>query len=331
MLRDPPAPGAAGFLSPDIPGSTRIPLGNTGIPPLGIPAFGIFPFGVSTLRIPGLSHSGSPHLGDAPLQDLPLWLRGYPTREHRHPLTRDPPIWDLHIQGLRLWIPGSPHRDPPIRGGLPSGTCSPHVPAAPPLVSVSAGAPWRALLALLGLWPGLWPGPCPGLAGPPRPRPPDPRTELDAIVSLAKALLSDTKAFLSRFPAEGEHKLDSLPVLSMSALELANIQAAAALARLSADLQRYRRHLEWLRRAGPALRPLEPELGALLARLERLGRSLDLLLSRLSLPRPSAPQTPLPAPGSPWAVVRAGHAVLQSLHLYLDWASRALVLLRNKL
>ncbi|XP_030366625.1 interleukin-11 [Strigops habroptila] len=198
-----------------------------------------------------------------------------------------------------------------------------------------AGAPWRALLALLGLWPGLWPGPCPGLAGPPRPRPPDPRTELDAIVSLAKALLSDTKAFLallkSRFPAEGEHKLDSLPVLSMSALELANIQAAAALARLSADLQRYRRHLEWLRRAGPALRPLEPELGALLARLERLGRSLDLLLSRLSLPRPSAPQTPLPAPGSPWAVVRAGHAVLQSLHLYLDWASRALVLLRNKL
>ncbi|NWS50883.1 IL11 protein, partial [Probosciger aterrimus] len=108
-------------------------------------------------------------------------------------------------------------------------------------------------------------------------------------------------------------------------------QAAAALARLSADLQRYRRHLEWLRRAGPALRPLEPELGALLARLERLGRSLDLLLSRLSLPRPSAPQTPLPAPGSAWAAVRAGHAVLQSLHLYLDWASRALVLLRNKL
>lgn len=28
----------------------------------------------------------------------------------------------------------------------------------------------------------------------------------------------------SRFPAEGEHKLDSLPVLAMSALELPNIQ-----------------------------------------------------------------------------------------------------------
>ncbi|XP_074785932.1 interleukin-11-like [Athene noctua] len=194
---------------------------------------------------------------------------------------------------------------------------------------------WRALLALLGLWPGLWPGPCPGLAAAPRPRPTDPRADLDSVVSLAKALLSDTKAFLallkSRFPAEGEHKLDSLPVLSMSALELANIQAAAALGRLSGDLRRYRRLLEWLRRAGPALRPLEPELGALQARLDRLLRRLDHLLSRLSLARPSASQPPLPAPGSPWAAVQAGHAIFHSLHLYLDWASRALVLLRNKL
>ncbi|NXX82537.1 IL11 protein, partial [Urocolius indicus] len=116
----------------------------------------------------------------------------------------------------------------------------------------------------------------------PRPRPPDPRADLDGIVSLAKALLSDTKAFLallkSRFPAEGEHKLESLPVLSMSALELANIQAAAALGRLSGDLQRYRRHVEWLRRAGPALRPLEPELTALSGRLDRLLRRLDHLV-----------------------------------------------------
>lgn len=135
----------------------------------------------------------------------------------------------------------------------------------------------------------------------------------------------------SRFPAEGEHKLDSLPVLSMSALELSNIQPPGALSRLSADLQRYQRHLEWLRRAGPALRPLEAELGALHARLERLLRRLDHLLSRLSLSRPNDPHPALPPPGSPWAAVQAAHAVLRGLHLHLDWASRALVLLRNRL
>lgn len=31
----------------------------------------------------------------------------------------------------------------------------------------------------------------------------------------------------SGFPAEGQHELDSLPVLAMSALELANIQVGA--------------------------------------------------------------------------------------------------------
>ncbi|XP_015706049.1 interleukin-11 [Coturnix japonica] len=194
-----------------------------------------------------------------------------------------------------------------------------------------AGAVWQTLLALLGLYPGL----CPSLPPAPRPRPPDPRADLDGVVSLAKALLSDTKAFLlqlrSRFPAEGEHKLDSLPSLSMSALELSNIQPPGALSRLSSDLQRYQRHLEWLRRSGPALRPLEAELGALHSRMERLLRRLDHLLSRLSLSRPNDPHPALPPPGSPWAAVQAAHAVLRGLHLHLDWASRALVLLRNRL
>ncbi|NXN93719.1 IL11 protein, partial [Rhinopomastus cyanomelas] len=110
-------------------------------------------------------------------------------------------------------------------------------------------------------------------------RPPDPRADLDGIISLARALLSDTKGFLAllktRYPAEGDHQLESLPVLAMSALELANIQTAG-LSRVAADLQRYRRLLEWLRRAG--LRPLEPELGALQGRLERLLRRLDHLV-----------------------------------------------------
>ncbi|XP_066426105.1 interleukin-11 [Molothrus aeneus] len=199
------------------------------------------------------------------------------------------------------------------------------------------GAPWRALLALLGLWPGLWPGP--GLALAPRPRPPSPpdaRGDLDSVIHLAKALLGDTKALLellkSRFPAEGEHKMDSLPVLAMSALELPNIQASALLPRLGSDLLRYQRLLEWLRRAGVALRGLEPPLGALRGRLERLRGRLEHLVSRLSLPRPAPSPAVTPPPQvTPWGAVRAAHALLRGLHLYLDWAARALVLLRNRL
>lgn len=54
-------------------------------------------------------------------------------------------------------------------------------------------------------------------------------------------------------------------------------------------------------------------------------------LSRLNVPRPSAPPGALPAAGTPWGAVQAGHALFQSLHLYLDWAARALVLLRNRM
>ena len=65
---------------------------------------------------------------------------------------------------------------------------------SPQLRSVPAAALWQTLLALLGLYPGL----CPSLPAAPRPRPPDPRADLDSVVSLAKALLSDTKAFLQQ-------------------------------------------------------------------------------------------------------------------------------------
>lgn len=41
----------------------------------------------------------------------------------------------------------------------------------------------------------------------------------------------------------------------------------------------YLRHVQWLRRAGgPSLKILEPELGALQARLDRLLRRLQLLV-----------------------------------------------------
>ncbi|KAJ7314001.1 hypothetical protein JRQ81_005870 [Phrynocephalus forsythii] len=79
----------------------------------------------------------------------------------------------------------------------------------------------QVLVMLLSLCEGLWAAPGP------RPRP-DPRAEFDSIVNLARNLLSDTKNlfnhFKNRYPAEGEHKLETLPVLSMNAVELANIQ-----------------------------------------------------------------------------------------------------------
>lgn len=55
-------------------------------------------------------------------------------------------------------------------------------------------------------------------------------------------------------------------------------QVPGGLARLSADLLNYQKHLDWLRRAGPVLRPLEQDLGALHARLERLVKRLEHLV-----------------------------------------------------
>uniref|UniRef100_A0A8C0GUS4 Interleukin 11 n=1 Tax=Chelonoidis abingdonii TaxID=106734 RepID=A0A8C0GUS4_CHEAB len=189
-----------------------------------------------------------------------------------------------------------------------------------------AGSVCRLLVALLSL--------CEGLRGLPAPRlkPSDPRADFDSIISLAKNLLSDTKHLLHHFVrlicragpgcsvgAPWPWVTPSLP------------QVPGGLARLSADLQKYQKHLEWLRRAGPVLRPLEPDLGALHARLERLVKRLEHLMSKLNLPRPSDPLPTLPSHGTHWAVVQAGHALFHSLHLYLDWAARALVLIRNKL
>lgn len=70
-------------------------------------------------------------------------------------------------------------------------------------------------------------------------------------------------------------------------------QLPGVLTRLRADLFSYLRHVQWLRRAGgPSLRTLEPDLGALQARLDRLLRRLQLLVrspgSEIQDPRPQA-------------------------------------------
>ncbi|XP_049477438.1 interleukin-11 isoform X3 [Panthera uncia] len=137
-----------------------------------------------------------------------------------------------------------------------------------------------------------------------------------------------------KFPADGDHNLDSLPTLAMSAGALGALQLPGVLTRLRADLFSYLRHVQWLRRAGgPSLRTLEPELGALQARLDRLLRRLQLLMSRLALPQapPDPPAPPLAPPASAWGGIRAAHAILGGLHLTLDWAVRGLLLLKTRL
>ncbi|XP_032244790.1 LOW QUALITY PROTEIN: interleukin-11 [Phoca vitulina] len=192
------------------------------------------------------------------------------------------------------------------------------------------------VLVALSLWPdrAAAPGPPPG---PPRASP-DPRAELDSAVLLTRSLLADTRQLAAqlrdKFPADGDHNLDSLPTLAMSAGALGALQLPGVLTRLRADLLSYLRHVQWLRRAGgPSLRTLEPELGALQARLDRLLRRLQLLMSRLALPQapPDPPAPPLAPPASAWGGIRAAHAILGGLHLTLDWAVRGLLLLKTRL
>ncbi|XP_058530510.1 interleukin-11 isoform X1 [Ochotona princeps] len=194
----------------------------------------------------------------------------------------------------------------------------------------------RLVLVVLSLWPGrvFAPGPPPG---PPRAAP-DPRAELDSTVLLTRSLLADTRQLAAqlrdKFPAEGDHNLDSLPTLAMSAGALGALQLPGVLTRLRADLLSYLRHVQWLRKAGgPSLKTLEPELGALQARLDRLLRRLQLLTSRLALPQapPDPPAPPLAPPASAWGGIRAAHAILGGLHLTLDWAVRGLLLLKTRL
>ncbi|XP_027950902.1 interleukin-11 [Eumetopias jubatus] len=246
--------------------------------------------------------------------------------------------------------PEPPSRAPPP--GLPPPPAAPAAPAPLPLsAQVCSGSHPRhhgpafrgplggvccLVLVALSLWPdrAAAPGPPPG---PPRASP-DPRAELDSAVLLSRSLLADTRQLAAqlrdKFPADGDHSLDSLPTLAMSAGALGALQLPGVLTRLRADLFSYLRHVQWLRRAGgPSLRTLEPELGALQARLDRLLRRLQLLMSRLALPQapPDPPAPPLAPPASAWGGIRAAHAILGGLHLTLDWAVRGLLLLKTRL
>ncbi|KAI4558182.1 hypothetical protein MJT46_012824 [Ovis ammon polii x Ovis aries] len=90
----------------------------------------------------------------------------------------------------------------------------------------SGGGVCCLVLAVLSLWPdrAAAPGPPPA---PPRASP-DPRAELDSAVLLTRSLLADTRQLAAqlrdKFPADGDHSLDSLPTLAMSAGALGALQ-----------------------------------------------------------------------------------------------------------
>ncbi|KAL7990028.1 hypothetical protein Chor_012694 [Crotalus horridus] len=90
--------------------------------------------------------------------------------------------------------------------------------------------------------------------------------------------MEDIWVIKKHFPVDGEHKLETLPVLSMNAVELANIQ-----------------------------------------------------MTRLNITRPNDALPTLPTHGTHWSIVQAGHAIVHSFHLYLDWGARVLVLIQKKL
>ncbi|XP_018409901.1 PREDICTED: interleukin-11 [Nanorana parkeri] len=189
---------------------------------------------------------------------------------------------------------------------------------------------YQIALAIMSVCEGVWTLPLP------KPKPTDPKTEFDSILHMAKHLLSDTKHlytnFKAKFPYEGEHKLESLPVLTINAVELSSIQIPAGLTKLSSELFIYQKHFDWLKKAAHVVRPLDHEFTSIHNRIDKLVKKIDSLMTKLNIARASDPPLPqLPNTTTQWGVVQTGHAVFHHFHLFLDYATRALVLMKNKL
>ncbi|XP_018081759.1 interleukin-11 [Xenopus laevis] len=163
-----------------------------------------------------------------------------------------------------------------------------------------------------------------------------PKVEFDDLLNMAMHLLRDTKQsyhnFKAKYPSEGEHKLDSLPVVSMNAVEISNVQIHTSLLKLSTDLFIYQKHFDWLRKAAHAIRPMDHEFNGIHNRIEKLLKKIDLLMIRHHMPRVTEPVAPqLSNSTTPWGVIQSGHAIFRHFHLFLDYATRVLVLMKNKL
>ncbi|KAG8434035.1 hypothetical protein GDO86_012410 [Hymenochirus boettgeri] len=154
---------------------------------------------------------------------------------------------------------------------------------------------------------------------------------------MAKHLLKDTKQlyhnFKMKYPSEGEHKMDSLPVLNMNAVEMSNIQIHAGLVKLSSELFIYQKHFDWLKKAAHTFRPMsfDYEFHAIHNRIEKLMKRIDILMIRHNMPRVSDPIVPqFPNSTNPWGVIQCGHTIFHHFHLFLDYATRVLLLMKNK-
>uniref|UniRef100_A0A8C5SH58 Interleukin-11 n=1 Tax=Laticauda laticaudata TaxID=8630 RepID=A0A8C5SH58_LATLA len=178
----------------------------------------------------------------------------------------------------------------------------------------------QIVVMLLSLYEGLWAAPNPRL------KPTDPRTEFDSIIALTRNLLTDTKTLSNHFVSPAWHHSPSQFRYGFPFL-----QVSAGLVRFASDLQSYQRHFEWLKKAATWLRPMEHDIGTVHTRLERLLRRLEHLMTKLNVTRTNDAFPTLPTHGTHWSAVQAGHAIVHSFHLYLDWAARVLVLIRNKL
>ncbi|XP_063291635.1 interleukin-11 [Pelobates fuscus] len=199
---------------------------------------------------------------------------------------------------------------------------------APPMPEV--GSLCHFALTILSLNEGLWAFPLS------KTKPSDPKVEYENILTIAKHLLSDTKHvyhnFKAKYPSEGEHKLDTLPTLSINAGELSSIQVPSGLTKLSTDLFLYQKHFDWLKKAAHAIRSMDHEFTSIHNRIDKLVKKIDLLMIKLNIVRVSDPPLPqLPNSTTQWGVVQAGHAIFHHFHLFLDYATRVLFLMKNKL
>ncbi|XP_068098305.1 interleukin-11 [Hyperolius riggenbachi] len=189
---------------------------------------------------------------------------------------------------------------------------------------------YQIALAIVSVCEGVWSLPLL------KPKPTDSKAEFDSILHMAKHLLNDTKhlytSFKSKYPYEGDHKLESLPVLTHNAAELSTIQVPTGLTKLSSELFIYQKHFDWLKKAAHVVRPMDHEFIGIHNRIEKLVKKIDSLMAKLNIARASdSPLPQLPTTTSQWGVVQTGHAIFHHFHLFLDYATRALVVMKNKL
>ncbi|XP_028677883.1 interleukin-11 [Erpetoichthys calabaricus] len=160
--------------------------------------------------------------------------------------------------------------------------------------------------------------------------------DFDVLVNHAQALLKESKQALHLLKKvsslEGEHKLESLPVLAASATDMSNIQVKATLSKLLSDLRAYEKHIEWVKATSEKHHHVQlPKMHAVLSRLQNFAGSLEHQIVKLGLVPPKSPSPALPPLNSnTWSVIQASHAILQNLRLFSDWAVRALLALTGK-